>query len=140
MNRPKALESFDQQAFWEGNGTMIKGSCHCGAVKFELNDEPEWLTRCNCSYCRRAGWLLAHTEVAKVELDYAPGDVIKYIHGDKMLYFVSCKHCGCTTHWEGLDLEPTSRMAVNVLMAPPEEIDGIRVRHFDGADSWKFLD
>jgi hypothetical protein len=31
-------------------------------------------------------------------------------------------------------------MAVNMNMADPAAIEGIRVRHFDGADTWAFLD
>jgi len=31
-------------------------------------------------------------------------------------------------------------MAVNCRLAEPEHVAGIRVRHFDGADSWQYLD
>jgi hypothetical protein len=57
-----------------------------------------------------------------------------------MLATVSCKTCGSTTHWENLDPAPTARMAVNVNMADPKAIEGLRIRLFDGADTWKFLD
>lgn len=119
---------------------MIKGSCHCGRVKYVFNDTPASLTRCNCSYCRRAGWLLAYSEMENITLEYDEADVIKYVHGDKTLAFVSCKHCGCTTHWEPLNPEEHSRMAVNVRMAAREDIRNIPIRDFDGADSWTFLD
>ena len=119
---------------------MIEGSCHCGAVRFELYDTPQWLTRCTCSYCRRAGWLLAHTTTDKVKLHDAPDDVIKYIQGDRTLAFVSCAICGCNTHWESLDTGAHARMAVNMLMADPEKIKDIPVRVFDGADTWEYLD
>ena len=31
-------------------------------------------------------------------------------------------------------------MAVNLAMAAPDQIADIPVRHFDGAESWRFLD
>ena len=34
---------------------MVKGSCCCGAVKFELAAEPSMLGVCHCSRCRKAG-------------------------------------------------------------------------------------
>lgn len=34
---------------------MIKGSCCCGAVKFELSAEPSMMGTCHCSRCRKAG-------------------------------------------------------------------------------------
>jgi hypothetical protein len=71
----------------------------------------------------------------------APGDAtIAYLQGDKTLFIHSCKQCGCTTHWLGVDEDPDGRMAVNFRMCEPSDIDDIPVRHFDGADSWKFLD
>ncbi|HUF73872.1 MAG TPA: hypothetical protein VMR74_13340 [Gammaproteobacteria bacterium] len=32
-----------------------------------------------------------------------------------------------------------SRIAVNARMISPEEVDGVRIRTFDGADTWKYL-
>ena len=34
---------------------MIKGSCCCGAVRFELLAEPSMMGTCHCSRCRKVG-------------------------------------------------------------------------------------
>lgn len=34
---------------------MIKGSCCCGTVKFELEKQPSMMGTCHCSRCRKAG-------------------------------------------------------------------------------------
>lgn len=34
---------------------MIKGSCCCKAVQFELNEAPKSLGTCHCSRCRKVG-------------------------------------------------------------------------------------
>jgi hypothetical protein len=32
-------------------------SCHCGDICFEIDDEISELVECNCSTCRRSGFL-----------------------------------------------------------------------------------
>ena len=34
---------------------MIKGSCCCGTVKFELTELPSMMGTCHCSRCRKTG-------------------------------------------------------------------------------------
>ena len=119
----------------------IKGSCHCGAVTFQYPGTPEKLTSCNCSLCRRTGGLWAYAPKNETALSAPENAVMKYVCGDKTLATVSCKTCGCTTHWEPLeDQKPDARMAVNMRMADQKDIEGVRVRRFDGAETWTFLD
>jgi hypothetical protein len=121
--------------------SVIHGACHCGAVTFEYPGPPEKLTSCNCSLCRRIGGLWAYAPKNQIKLQYAADAVIKYVWGDKMLATVSCKNCGSTTHWEPLsDTAQDARMAVNMRMADPKAIENVRIRRFDGADTWEFLD
>lgn len=119
---------------------MIRGSCHCGAVTFELAETPAWLTACNCSICRRIGSVWAHAEMGRIALTAAADATLAYAWGDKSLAFHTCRNCGCTTHWEPMEPAPQSQMAVNCRMADPADIAGIRIRHFDGADTWSFVD
>ncbi len=120
---------------------MLTGSCHCGAVRFTSSVVPDWVTQCTCSVCRKLGALWIHGPRAQFVIDHAEDAVIRYVWGDKTLAFVSCKTCGCTTHWVGIDPDsPHDRMAVNARLCDPKAIAGIRVRTFDGADSWAFLD
>ena len=118
----------------------IEGQCHCGAVRFVYPNVPDKLTSCNCSYCRRSSGLWAYAPRNEISLEYAQDSVVRYIWGDKTLAIISCKICGCTTHWESLEVSETARMGVNMRMADPSAIAGIRVRRFDGADTWTFLD
>ena len=122
------------------DGKMISGSCHCGAVKFDYPGEPEWLTACNCSLCRRYSTLWAYAGMDKIRLRADEGATTAYIQGDKTLAVHNCKTCGCTTHWVKLDAKPSSKMAVNFRLCDPEQIASVRIRHLDGADSWNYLD
>ena len=118
---------------------MISGSCHCGAIRIEVPTRPRRLTSCNCSICRRNGGLWGYYDPAKVTVIARKADLDRYSWGDKMIRFVRCAHCGCLTHWE-----PTARvkgrMGVNFRNFDPSIIDTVRIRRFDGADTWKFLD
>jgi hypothetical protein len=118
---------------------MMKGSCHCGAVRFTLKHKPEWLTECNCSICRRIGVLWAHAAIDDIEIQCDEGATSSYIQGDKTLATHTCKCCGCTTHWESLQPEESPNMAVNCRMLEREELKDIRIRQFDGADTWAYL-
>lgn len=119
---------------------MIKGSCHCGRVRFELAQAPEWLTICNCSLCRRLGALWAHVEPASVTVTHDEGATFTYIQGEKRVALHTCRTCGCTTHWFGLSDEAKTRMGLNYRLAEPDDIAALRIRHFDGAESWEFTD
>ena len=120
---------------------MIAGTCHCGAVGWEFDGVPDKLTSCNCSICRRISGLWAYGTRENIRIRAAQGTVREYIQGDKTLAYCTCQTCGCTTHWASLtDDGPATRIAVNMRMADPKDWADVRVRHFDGADSWEFLD
>lgn len=117
---------------------MITGSCHCGAVQYTYGREAKRATSCNCSVCRRLGALWIYAPIAEITVT---GTTASYAYGEKSLAFHHCPTCGCTTHWENLHPDqPDAYMAVNLRLADPEVMAKVPVRHFDGADTWEFLD
>ena len=115
---------------------MIEVTCHCGAVRIEVETPPETVTSCNCSICRRTGWLVAYYSPKQVRVSGAT-DI--YMWGDRSLELHRCKTCGCGTHWSAVD-KTLDRMGVNARLMAPEVLARARVRHFDGAETWKYLD
>lgn len=116
----------------------IEGSCHCGAVRYVYRGTPSHATSCNCSICRRLAALWIYAPIDRITVT---GRTRAYAYGEKSLAFHSCAVCGCTTHWESLSPDlPGARMAVNLRLADPEVVAQVRVRHFDGADTWTHLD
>ena len=124
----------------ESDTIMLNGSCHCGAVKFELLIQPTHLTECNCSICHRIGAIWAHADDTEINIICDETDLINYVWGDKSIKFCSCKTCGCTTHWKSLGAQQPTRLVVNMRMVDRAEILEIGIRHFDGADSFVYLD
>ena len=118
---------------------MPIATCHCQSVRIAVVRLPETFTSCNCSICRRLGALWAYYTAGEVTIDTGAAGTQTYIQGDRKLAMHHCAKCGCTTHYVGL--EPgTDRVGVNARMMEPAAIAGIRIRPFDGAESWTFLD
>jgi hypothetical protein len=119
---------------------MVTASCHCGAVEIEVDSLPETLTQCTCSICRRYGALWAYRTRTTARVTSKPEAEAAYIWNDRVIEFYHCNTCGCMTRYEDVEKSADSRIAVNARMMPPEAIAGLRVRTFDGAETWKYLD
>lgn len=118
----------------------ITGSCHCGAVTYQMKVRPRFAVECNCSICRSLGTVWGHGEAGDIAVTAQSGATTSYVWGDRQLAFHTCKTCGSTTHWEAVAGDAKGRMAVNLRLARPGTIEAIGHRHFDGADTWSFLD
>lgn len=119
---------------------MIEATCHCGNVSIRVDDLPEYFVSCNCSICRRLGALWAYYAAGDVAVQFGAEPTATYVRGDGMIAFHHCPRCGCTTHYASTDKSEHERVGLNCRMVAPEKIESIRVRRFDGADTWKFLD
>jgi hypothetical protein len=117
---------------------MVEAACHCGAVRLTAPQAPREVTACNCSICRRIGALWAYYERGEIGLNRA-GSTRPYVWGDRMLAFHRCRNCGCVTHWLSLN-GAYPRMAINARMMDCVDVDKVRIRHFDGAKSWTYVD
>lgn len=117
---------------------MIEASCHCSHVKMEIARTPTRVTDCNCSICRRYGVLWAYYAPSRVRFTGGKASAV-YKWGDKRLEFHHCPKCFCLTHWASVD-QARNRMGVNARLMPPEILAKARLRHLDGAKTWKYLD
>jgi len=119
---------------------MLEASCHCGAVRLAVPSSPEFMIECNCSLCRRNAALWAFYEADAVQVSGHPEHTAAYVWGDRTIRTIHCRMCGCVTHWEPIRPKPNAKLSVNMRMFEPTEIEGVRVRKFDGADSWQYVD
>ena len=119
---------------------MFFASCHCGAVKLEFDEMPQTLTECTCSICHRLGAQWAYYTRQQVRIAGSPDLQKAYLWGDQCIEFYHCETCGCTTHYESVEKNVDSRVAINMRMMDREHTKDIPVRKFDGADTWEFLD
>ena len=117
---------------------MVDVTCHCGAVRLSIPQAPVEVTECNCSICRRLGARWAYYERVEVGLNTA-GSTRPYVWGDRMLAFHRCRNCGCVTHWLSLN-GAYPRMAINARMIDGFDSGRVRIRQFDGAGAWTYVD
>ncbi|MCJ8324310.1 MAG: GFA family protein [Rhizobiales bacterium] len=75
---------------------MIKGSCCCGAVKFELLKQPSMMGTCHCTRCRKVG-ASTIVFVKKEDLKWVQGKeqvVVFQPHPPYKYERCFCKLCG----------------------------------------------
>jgi hypothetical protein len=73
---------------------IYQGSCHCGAVRFEVETVLDKATSCNCSICTRKGALHHRVAPENFRLRSGQADLTLYQAGDKTAKHWFCKHCG----------------------------------------------
>ncbi len=120
--------------------TLPVASCHCGAVRIRVRRLPRTVTACNCSICRRYGAHWAYYRPSSVTVEAARADLARYSWNKRIRIYFRCRRCGCVTHYAHRRATRGAPLAVNAMNFEPALLEGVRVRHLDGAASWKFLD
>jgi len=119
---------------------LLKGSCHCGNISFELDWRPDPADiparACTCSFCRKHGgvWTACHDGALVVRVR-DPDDVSRYTFETRTADFHVCKCCGAvpvvTSRVDGRDYAVVN---VNAF----DNVDSSLLRYapvsFDGED------
>lgn len=119
---------------------MIRAACHCGAVRFEIAEAPEWVLDCNCTLCRRYGALWWYPEGDAGKLASTPGPDVTdtYVWGDEWLAFHRCKTCGCLTHMVAIAEKPPFVYGVNARMMLGLDPSKVQLRQIDNGHTGVF--
>ncbi len=77
-----------------------KGSCHCGAVQFEVRNQEKLqdLKRCDCSLCRKKGAIMAGVKLADLVVTTGEDKLSLYQWNTKTAKHYFCSICGIYTH------------------------------------------
>jgi hypothetical protein len=112
-----------------------RGSCHCGAVRFEVQlDLAEPTFRCNCSICRRTRFWAAVAKQEDFQLLEGEAELHKYRFHTGNNHHFFCRHCGVRPFGVGNDTPIGPMVGVNVgcLDLDDEAMAAIPVRRIDG--------
>lgn len=71
-----------------------RGSCHCGAVRFEIETDFLELTTCDCSICRRRNALMVKVHESRFELLSGVEALIEYRFHTMTARHFFCRICG----------------------------------------------
>lgn len=108
------------------------GSCHCGRVRFRLDQKPTEAMQCNCSICRRKGYLLAFTTPEAFTLETPRDELTVYTFGKHVIRHQFCRTCGCAPFGEGTG--PNGPMVgVNLRCLDDFNLSAVKITEFDGA-------
>ena len=110
-----------------------QGSCHCGAVTYEVTGEFTEGMRCNCSHCKRKGFLLAFVPEASFTQKSGQDAVTIYHFNKKHIDHQFCTTCGVQSFARGHDGNGNYMIAINLNCLEGFDTDGLKVQPFDGA-------
>jgi hypothetical protein len=111
--------------------SMLTASCHCGAIRIEVDSLPTHFNQCHCSICRRYGTLWAYYRPDEVRLLCTPNATETYCWGAKEIEFHRCRACGCVTHWAPIDKSET-RMGLNGRLFDEADVAQVPVEQSEG--------
>ena len=108
------------------------GSCHCGAVRYEVETDLARVISCNCSMCARTGWLLTFVPAAKFKLLSGDTALTDYrFHSEKIAHLF-CKTCGIKSFGKGSLPNGEEMRAINVRCLEGVDPETLTITKVDG--------
>jgi len=114
----------------------FEGSCHCGAVRFTVDAPvPQSAISCNCSHCRRKGFLLTFVPANLFRLVTGEDDLRSYRFNTHRIEHRFCTTCGTQAFACGTGPDGSETRAINLRCVPEVDLDSLRLQPFDGASA-----
>src|SRR5688572_13252252 len=111
-----------------------KGSCHCGAVAFEVTMAPPAKAyACNCSICARTGSLMAFVPKTAFKRTRGEGSTTDYQFGKKSVHHEFCSTCGVRPYAHGTGKDGAISYMINLRCLADFDASKLAVENFDGA-------
>lgn len=102
-------------------------SCHCGAIKLEVNAELGDVIECNCSTCGKSGFLSWYVPIDSVRLATPGCGMSSYFWRFATEGFHFCGNCGMATHRTWRD-----RISVNARCIVDVDVFELTMKRVDG--------
>ena len=112
---------------------VYEGSCHCGAVRFSAQTALDSLMRCNCSRCKRLGWVLQPVPSERFTLSIGADTLTSYRFNTERINHTFCSVCGVEAFANGTDRDGNPLYMVNVNCLDGAQYDAETVTNVDGA-------
>jgi hypothetical protein len=107
------------------------GGCHCGRVRFEVTAPADLdVADCNCSICRKAGYLHLIVPADRFVLICGRDDLTTYSFNTGVAKHVFCAHCGVKSFY--IPRSHPNGVSVNVRCIDSDTVASMSVKPFDG--------
>jgi hypothetical protein len=108
-----------------------RGSCHCGAVRFEV-DAPASLVvhDCNCSICAMTGFQHLIVPGSRFRLLQGRDKLVEYTFNTGVARHLFCRRCGVKSFY--VPRSNPDGFSVNARCLAPGTIESLAVEPFDG--------
>ena len=110
--------------------TDYSGSCHCGAVQFEISAEIAELVTCNCTICRKRNAVMAMVHESAFRLRDGQDVLTLYRWNTEVAKHYFCSVCGIYTFHRRRS--KPDHFAVNAFCLEDLEADDLPRVPFDG--------
>ncbi len=104
---------------------MKSGSCHCGALRFEVDGEIDQAIECNCSHCSRKGFLLWFVPRAALTVSEGAERLTTYTFNRHLIQHRFCSVCGCQPFGLGRMSDGSETAAINLRCLEGVALDAI---------------
>ena len=97
---------------------MIKGSCLCGGVQYQINEALGPIIYCHCRRCRKSSGsaCVTSTEIHRAKFEVTQGkDLIKKYENPGAVDRFFCSHCGSQLYSERATTPLTMRLRLGTL-------------------------
>lgn len=119
---------------------MHKGSCLCGAVRFEVPGDLKGPDACHCSQCRKtSGHYWASTDVQKADLKLEGEDNITWYRSSEKVRRGFCKTCGSALLWDPIGKDKIG-VAMGAFEKPTDTQLAIHIFVADKGDYYEIAD
>lgn len=112
--------------------TTYKGSCHCGAVRFEADTGLDSPADCNCSRCSRLGWVMQAVAAGDFRLLAGEDRLTEFRFNTETIAHQFCSVCGIESFARGSDRQGNEVIMVNVNCLEDVNLDRSQLHHWDG--------
>lgn len=110
----------------------FQGSCHCGAVQFEIDADLSTVYNCNCSICQAHGLLLVMVPASQLTLLKGEEHLTDYRFHKKKVRHLFCKTCGVETFSRPVVNDAKDKLALNVRCLKGVDLNSLNLKFFDG--------
>jgi len=116
---------------------MLKGSCLCGAICFEVEGDLNAPDACHCTQCRKqTGHYWASTDVPRSALTISDTTHLSWFRSSENIQRGFCSQCGSSLFWD-----PIGKDMIAIAMGAFDNPTGVKIgTHIFVADKGDYYD